>query len=166
MADNWKRLKDWGEVYLERLDDAGVAAHLMGVDRARLTADRSLLGGLLETFVTMELTKQLGWSTVTPAMYHFRSHAGDEVDIVLEQRSGVLAGIEVKSAATVTEADFKGLRALSEATGRKFHRGVVLYTGREVVPFGPRLFAVPIESLWHWGAEATPRASSKRKARR
>ncbi len=146
--------------------DAGVAAHLMGVDRARLTADRSLLGGLLETFVTMELTKQLGWSTVTPAMYHFRSHAGDEVDIVLEQRSGVLAGIEVKSAATVTEADFKGLRALSEATGHKFHRGVVLYTGREVVPFGPRLFAVPIESLWHWGAEATPRASSKRKARR
>ncbi len=142
--------------------DAGLAAHLMGIDRARLQTDRTLLGGLLETFVVMEVTKQIGWSATVPAMYHFRSHSGDEVDIVLEQRSGTIAGIEVKSAATVTPSDFRGLRALAEATGSKFHRGIVLYTGREVVPFGPRLFAVPVESLWQWGA----RPASSRKRRR
>ena len=49
-------------------------------------------------------------------MYHFRSHAGDQVDLVLEQRSGTIAGIEVKSAATVTASDFKGLRPLSGNT--------------------------------------------------
>lgn len=132
--------------------DVGLAAYLMGLDRARLQSDRTLLGGLLESFVTMEIEKQIGWSKTSPAMYHFRSHAGEEVDLVLEQRSGTVVGIEVKSAATVTASDFKGLRSLSDATGAKFHRGIVLYTGRDVVPFGKKLFAVPVESLWQWGA--------------
>ncbi len=132
--------------------DAGLAAHLMGLDRARIQVDRTLLGGVLESFGVMEIEKQIGWSATSPAMYHFRSHAGDEVDLVLEQRSGTIAGIEVKSAATVTASDFKGLRSLADAIGPRFHRGIVLYTGREVVPFGPRLFAVPVEAIWEWGA--------------
>jgi len=134
------------------LCDSGLAAHLMGIDDARLAQDRMLLGGLLESFVAMEITKQIGWSASAPALYHFRTHEGDEVDLVLERRSGALVGIEVKSAATVTGTDFKGMRALAQAAGRRFHRGVVLYTGTEVVPFGPRLHAMPIEALWRWGA--------------
>ena len=138
----------------------GLAAHLMGIDRARLAQDRSLFGGLLESFVTMEITKQIGWSAAAPALYHFRAHEGDEVDLVLERRAGELVGIEVKSAATVTGADFKGLRALGEAAGRRFHRGIMLYTGSEVVPFGPRLHAVPIDALWRW--DARPAAAPSR----
>lgn len=146
------------------LCDTGLAAHLMGIDGARLAQDRTLFGGLLESFVAMEITKQTGWSAAAPALYHFRTHEGDEVDLVLERRSGALVGIEVKSAATVTGADFKGLRALAHAAGRRFHRGVVLYTGTEVVPFGPRLHAVPVEALWRWGARpaATPSRARRR----
>jgi hypothetical protein len=44
------------------------------------------------------------------------------------------------------------LRALAEATGDRFVRGVVLYAGRETVPFGERLFALPVASLWQWAA--------------
>lgn len=146
------------------LCDSGLAAHLMGIDDARLAQDRTLFGGLLESFVAMELTKQIGWSTAAPALYHFRTHEGDEVDLVLERRSGALVGIEVKSAAAVTGVDFKGLRALAQAAGRRFHRGVVLYTGTEVVPFGPRLHAVPIKALWRWGAR--PAAAPSRAPRR
>ncbi|OGA46756.1 MAG: hypothetical protein A3F74_20720 [Betaproteobacteria bacterium RIFCSPLOWO2_12_FULL_62_58] len=146
------------------LCDTGLAAHLMGIDDARLAQDRALFGGLLESFVSMEITKQTGWSAAAPALYHFRTHEGDEVDLVLERRSGALVGIEVKSATTVTGADFKGLRALAHAAGRRFHRGVVLYTGTEVVPFGPRLHAVPVEALWRWGARpaATPSSARRR----
>ncbi len=146
------------------LCDTGLAAHLMGIDDARLAQHRTLFGGLLESFVAMEITKQTGWSAAAPARYHFRTHEGDEVDLVLERRSGALVGIEVKSATTVTGADFKGLRALAHAAGRRFHRGVVLYTGTEVVPFGPRLHAVPVEALWRWGAR--PAAASSRARRR
>jgi predicted AAA+ superfamily ATPase len=132
------------------LTDSGLAAHLMGIDGARLAHDRGLLGGLLESFVAIELAKQAAWSEDPPAMYHFRTHEGDEVDLVLERRGGAVVGIEVKSAATVTAADFKGLRALAEAAGRRFRRGIVLYTGTEVVPFGAGLFALPVEALWRW----------------
>lgn len=134
------------------LCDSGLAAHLMGLDAGRIAADRGAFGGLLESFAAMELTKRIGWSAVGPTLHHFRTHEGDEVDFVLERRSGEVVGIEVKSAATVHAADFKGTRALAEAAGPRFHRGIVLYTGNDVVRFGPQLFAVPIEALWRWGA--------------
>ncbi|TAK51823.1 MAG: ATP-binding protein [Gammaproteobacteria bacterium] len=143
------------------LTDTGLAAHLMGIDDTRLARDRTLLGGLLESFVAMELVKQSGWSADPPALYHFRAHEGDEVDLVLERRSGALVGIEVKSAATVSAADFKGLRALAGIVGQRFHRGIVLYTGSEIVPFGARLFALPVEALWSWSGKR----SGGRKAR-
>jgi hypothetical protein len=143
------------------LTDTGLAAHLMGIDEARVAHDRSLLGGLLESFVAMELVKQAGWNSDPPALYHFRSHEGDEVDLVLERRGGTLVGIEVKGAATVTAADFKGLRALAEITGRRFRRGIVLYTGAEIVPFGAGLFALPVEAVWRWNAQPAARKKAK-----
>lgn len=144
------------------LTDSGLAAHLMGIDDARLAQDRTLLGGLLESFVAMELVKQTGWSVDPPALYHFRTHEGDEVDLVLERRGGALVGIEVKSAATVTAADFKGLRTLAEVAGRRFRRGIVLYTGAEIVPFGAELYAVPVDALWRWGAQQPMSKKAKR----
>jgi hypothetical protein len=33
--------------------------------------------------------------------------------------------------------------------GRKFHRGVVLYMGETAVPFGDKLYALPVTTLWH-----------------
>lgn len=143
------------------LTDTGLAAHLMGIDGARLADDRGLFGGLLESFVAMELVKQAGWSVDPPALYHFRTHEGDEVDLVLERRGGAVVGIEVKSAATVTATDFKGLRALAEAAGRRFRRGIVLYTGAEVVPFGAGLFALPVEALWRWREQQAARKKAR-----
>jgi hypothetical protein len=43
---------------------------------------------------------------------------------------------------------FKGLRHLQETEGNKFLRGVVLCAGREVVPFGEKLWAVPLSVWW------------------
>lgn len=143
------------------LADTGLAAHLMGIDETRMAQDRALLGGLLESFVTMELVKQAGWSVDPPALYHFRTHEGDEVDLVLERRGGALVGIEVKSAATVTAADFKGLRALAEVAGRRLRRGIVLYTGAEVVPFGAGFLALPVEALWRWRGQPGARKKAK-----
>ncbi len=139
------------------LTDTGLAAHLMGIDDTRLVHDRSFLGGLLESFVAMELVKQAGRCVDPPALYHFRTHEGDEVDLVLERRGGAVVGVEVKSAATVSTADFKGLRTLAEAAGRRFRRGIVLYTGAEIVPFGSRLVALPVEALWRWSEPAAER---------
>ncbi|MBI4401527.1 MAG: ATP-binding protein [Nitrospirae bacterium] len=138
--------------------DVGLAAHLLGVNAERLARDLGLFGQLLENFVTMELRKQITWSQVHPQMFHFRTQTGQEVDLVLEDQAGRIVGIEVKASATVSAQDFKGLRSLAEAVGKRFRRGIVLCTGSEAIPFGPHLHALPVSALWRLGAERDKKA--------
>ena len=130
------------------LGDTGLAAALLGVDAEALTRDRGLFGQLLETFVYQELRRQASWGEVPIDFYHFRDKDGAEVDIVLEQGARKLIGVEVKVAASVSTADFRGLRQLQDATGERFAAGVVLYDGEVTASFGDGLYAVPIRALW------------------
>lgn len=130
------------------LGDTGLACALLGMDAPALAADRPLLGQLLETFVFQELRRQASWREEPITFYHFRDKDGVEVDIVLESGGQRLAGIEVKAAATVTAADFRGLRKLRDEAGGQFASGAVLYDGETTASFGDGLFAVPIRSLW------------------
>jgi len=130
------------------LGDTGLACALLGMDVAALAADRSALGPLLETFVFQELRRHASWHEEPIAFHHFRDKDGAEVDIVLEQAGQRVAGVEVKAAATVNAADFRGLRKLRDAADKKFAAGVVLYDGEVTAPFGEGLYAVPIRSLW------------------
>lgn len=54
---------------------------------------------------------------------------------------------EVKAAATVSGADFKGLRRLKDHTGKDFVTGIVLYDGDKALSFGEGLWAVPLAAL-------------------
>ena len=129
--------------------DTGLACSLVGVDPAGLAADRPLLGQLLETFVFQELRRQASWYYEDPvAFFHYRDKDGTEVDIVMERGARVLAGVEVKAAATVTATDFRGLRKLREAAGKRFVGGVVVYDGETSASFGDGLHAVPLRALW------------------
>lgn len=128
--------------------DTGLACALLGIDAAALATDRALMGQLLETFVYQELRRQAGWAGEPVAFHHFRDKDGGEVDIVLEHGGNQVAGIEVKAAATVTPADFKGLRKLKDAARKRFAAGVILYDGEATASFGDGLFAVPIRALW------------------
>jgi predicted AAA+ superfamily ATPase len=128
--------------------DTGLISSLQGLNAERLASDPVLVGPLLENFVAIELQKQATWSATQPRLFHFRTQTGQEVDVVLEDASGQVVGVEVKASATVGARDFKGLRALAEASGNRFRRGVVLYTGKTAVPFGESLHALPVSSLW------------------
>lgn len=135
------------------LTDSGLMAHLLGLSRERLADRRDLAGPLVETFVLMELMKQAAWSDRQPEILHFRTQTGQEVDIVLEDPGGRIVGIEVKASATIGPEDFKGLRALSQIAGKRFHRGIVLYDGAHSLPFGPGLHAMPVSALWRLDAQ-------------
>ena len=130
------------------MGDTGVTATLLGLDGGALAKDRTLLGQVLETFVFQELRRQASWNETPIAFHHFRDKDGAEVDLVLERGVSELAGIEVKASATVTEADFRGLRKLQAAAGERFVAGIILYDGESSVSFGHSLFAVPIRALW------------------
>jgi predicted AAA+ superfamily ATPase len=113
-----------------------------------LAANRGAFGALLETFILSEVLKLASWTGRRFTLSHYRDKEQNEVDIVIEDEDRRTVGVEVKAGATVTAADFSGLRKLSEASGKRFALGLVLYDGDAVVPFGPGLFAAPISSLW------------------
>jgi predicted AAA+ superfamily ATPase len=133
------------------LGDTGLLAHLLG-GTAETRAESASVGPLLENFVVLELLKQASWQQSRPQIFHYRTHSGDEADIVLEAPGGAIVGIEVKAAATIGASHFKGLEALRRDAGKRFHRGIVLYTGREALPFGRDLWALPLSALWNLGA--------------
>jgi hypothetical protein len=130
------------------LNDSGLIAHLIDLDERQIDKDATTLGHVLECFVAMELRKQITWSEARPAMHHFRTHNNVEVDLVLENPSGDVVGIEVKAASRVRDEDVRGLELLRDLAGDRFRRGVVLYTGRGNLPLGRDLHALPIDSLW------------------
>jgi predicted AAA+ superfamily ATPase len=134
--------------------DSGIAANLLGLDAGTLRQPTSAFGPLLEGFVAMEIARQLTWSRQRAELYHYRTKDKVEVDIVLENRQGQVVAIDVKAAATVRGEDFRGLRHLADRLGDELRAGIVLYTGQQTLPFGPRFRAVPISALWE-----TPRPS-------
>jgi predicted AAA+ superfamily ATPase len=140
-----KRLAKTPKLYL---NDSGLLAHLLGLDAEGLAEDATRLGPILENFAVMELMKTAPAAKARPSLHHFRTTAGHEVDVVLESRKRELVGIEIKASATIAASDFRGLQELKSLVGARLKCGVVLYAGKKVLPFGPGLWAMPVEALW------------------
>ena len=151
-----RRLPAWSNNLLARsikrpkvhVSDTGLLSYLVGADDRRLATDPELGGMFHETFVAMELDRQISWLDDRPEAFHFRDRDQREVDLVLEHRDGSVTAIEVKSAATVRSSDFRGLAYLRRKIGSRFKAGALLYTGANTLPFGDRLAAVPLQGLW------------------
>lgn len=149
-----EQLQPWHSNRLSRLiktpkmhlADTGLVCALLGVNSQSLWQDKTLLGQLLETYIYQELRKYADWHDEELKFYHFRNKDKVEVDIIIEQ-GRQLAGIEIKASATVKQSDFKGLKKLKDACDEQFSTGVVFYDGETILPFGDKLFAVPISVL-------------------
>lgn len=150
------RLQPWFSNKLKRLNktpklhftDAGLLAALREIQPENLSLDRTAFGPILESFIVSEVFKLASASSRRLNFYHFRDKQQNEVDLVIEDQSKQIVGLEVKASATVKSEDFSGLKILQEATGSKFKSGFVLYDGEQTVPFGNNLAAVPISTLW------------------
>ena len=131
------------------LTDTCMACHLLDYNMDDLAKNKpDVFGHLVENFVATEMVKQLSNGQTKAELYHFRTSDGKEVDFVLEKPDGSVFAIEVKNAESVNKNDFKGIMAFAELTGTDFIGGVVLYAGKDVVPFGKNVWAVPFNVLW------------------
>ena len=133
--------------------DSGLAARLMRVSPQKLARlDPTTLqqfGHLLETFVVGEVLKQASWMEHRPHVGHWRTHDGDEVDLVVEDgRDGSIVGIEVKAGARIHARDRRSLQKLRDVVGKRFTVGVVLHAGAHSIRYDDRIIAVPIDRLW------------------
>jgi predicted AAA+ superfamily ATPase len=151
-----RRLPAWSNNLLARsvkrpkvhVADTGLLAYLAGANERRIETDLDLGGMFYETFVAMELHRQISWLDDRPQLFHFRDRDQREVDIVIEHRDGSISAVEVKAAATVHQRDLRGLKHLRDKLGNRFKAGALLYTGANTVGFGDRLAAVPLSGLW------------------
>lgn len=128
--------------------DTGLLSHLQNLSWDKIKFDSTLAGPLTENFVVAELKKQLAWNKTPVQMLHFRTSTDQEVDIILEMPNSEVVGIEIKSGANVGNEAFKGLRVLETNLGKKFKRGIVVYTGENAVGFDKNMFAIPINRIW------------------
>ncbi|GII75302.1 hypothetical protein Sru01_02840 [Sphaerisporangium rufum] len=128
--------------------DSGLGAHLAGLTPGRVADVTAPVGPLVENFALGEIERQLTWAEEPARLYHYRDRDGMEVDGILERASGEIVGIEVKAAETVRAEDFRGLQHLARRLGDRLIAGFVLYAGRQILPFGERMRALPLAALW------------------
>lgn len=132
--------------------DSGLAARLVHLTEAKLAAASASalteFGHLLETFVVGEVCKQLDWLDQPTVRGHWRTHDGDEVDLVIERDDGMVVAIEVKAGSRVPSSDLGGLVKLRRKLGGQFLGGVVLYTGARSYTYEKNIHIVPVDRLW------------------
>lgn len=104
-------------------------------------------GAMLETFVVNEIATQVEWAGGVDGLYHWRDRRRDEVDLVIEHDGGFVA-VEVKRAREVPRHGRSGIDALRKRYQNRFRRGLIMYAGRNVLPLGEDVWAVPISALW------------------
>jgi predicted AAA+ superfamily ATPase len=132
--------------------DSGIATDQIGHGAASLRRVQAPTGALLEGFVISEIARQLSWAETRADLFHYRTKDKVEVDLLLENRRGQVVAVEVKASSTVRAEDFAGLRHLATRLGDDLVVGIVLYTGQQTLPFGPKFRAVPIAALWELAA--------------
>ena len=152
-----ERVHPWTKTEYERvgrqdklfLSDCGLMTSLLGWQREQIQFDSDRIGKLLESFVFNEIVSQIDVAEQDHTLFHYRDREKREIDFLIEREDGALLGLEVKAAETVKSRDFRHLAWFRDtlAKDRPFI-GMVLYTGSNVAPFGPGLWAVPIAALW------------------
>jgi hypothetical protein len=128
--------------------DSGLLSTLVDLTETSASKDRPLFGRVLESFVYSELLKQATWAERDYALYTYRDKDQVEVDFVIENPAAQVIGVEVKAAASVSAGDLAGLKKLAALAGDKFVAGIVLYDGKDTLPIGSNIWAVPISTLW------------------
>lgn len=123
--------------------DSGFACYLQAIDSYESLARSPKLGAIFETWAVNYIVQQSSMLDVPPKMYHWRTAAGAEVDLILE-RTGRLYPIEMKCKTSLSRADLSGLNALRETyPQQEIMPGLIFYAGSEVYKLDPHTLAVP-----------------------
>jgi predicted AAA+ superfamily ATPase len=93
--------------------DTGLACHLNRISSPHALGGHPMTGAFFETAVASEIRKLTSTMSRKAQFYHWRSHSGGEVDILLE-RDNVLYPLEIKLSSRPTAKDARGFKALRE----------------------------------------------------
>jgi hypothetical protein len=134
-----KRLVKTPKIYFS---DTGMASHFAGAGDWALLENQGNAGPMVETWIASELLKLMPLQDHRLGLYFWRTQTGREVDFLIEKGKELVA-IEVKWTHRIGESDIRSLEHCAEDLKDRLRFSVVLYGGTEIVPFSPRIVALP-----------------------
>ena len=108
--------------------DTGLASSLLDIDDATQISTHFLRGGLFENMVINEFIKGFLHNGKEPQLTFWRDSTGNEVDLLITEK-GRQKAYEIKSGATYSPDDFKGIRVWAKLSGAKAEDCHVIYNG-------------------------------------
>ena len=136
-----KRLVKSPKAYLV---DAGLLHHLLRIHDLETLETHPVLGMSWEGWVIEQLLRQADLLEPTPAVFHWRTQAGAEVDLIFEGEGGRLLPIEIKHATRVDAFATRGLRQFLTDFKDQAPFGVVIYRGDIVARSAENVLLVPV----------------------
>jgi predicted AAA+ superfamily ATPase len=124
--------------------DTGLACHAQAVSTPHAVAAHPLWGSLFETAVVNEIHKQVGLLNPAPNIYHWRTHRGAEVDLLLE-RDGIYYPIEIKASTQVSRKHTSGIESF-----RKTYDSIRIAPGMVIAPIEKPLLLSEIDIAVPW----------------
>jgi uncharacterized protein len=130
------RLQPWHENFGKRIVktpklyfvDTGLLCWLLGIGSADQLSNHAMRGAIFENWVMADVLKARYNQGLNSEMYFFRDHAGHEVDLLINESTGLHA-VEIKSGMTLNADYFKGLRKFAETAGSQCQTQHVIYAG-------------------------------------
>lgn len=118
-----KRLTKMTKLYFY---DTGLICSLLGINKQEQLFPHPLRGALFENFCIAELMKYQLNRAISPKLFFWRDHIGNEIDVIIENGHQLLP-IEIKSGQTILPTFYKGLEYWQKITGDA--KGTILYGG-------------------------------------
>lgn len=109
--------------------DTGLACSLLDIQNKSQLATHYLKGNLFESFVLSEIIKARFNEGAEPNCYYWRDRSGKEIDCIIDI-NGLLLQVEIKSAKTIADDFFEGLKYWRKLAKDNTHPYLV-YNGEE-----------------------------------
>lgn len=128
------------------LADSGIACAALAISSPTAVGGHPLWGTLFETMVIGEIRKHGGLLSPPPTCYHWRSHGGAEVDLILE-RDGTFFPIEVKAGSRPDRHDASGILAFRKTYPRlRTAPGLIIAPAETLYPVADNVHVLPWDS--------------------
>ncbi len=124
--------------------DTGLASALMGIEDASQLTIHPLRGGLFENLVVVNFLKRLYNNGKQNNLYFWRDNIGNEVDLLIKKGANRYP-VEIKSAQTISDEFFKGIRYWNKLTNTE--GGYLVYAGDMLQKRSGEINIVPVHLL-------------------
>ncbi len=127
--------------------DSGLICHALGISSPDILANHPNWGAIFETVVVLDIIKQRQLFAYPPNLFHYRTMAKAEVDLVIEYQ-GKYFLIEVKGKTHPNKKDISGILSFIETFPQlPIELGLIISAGSDSYALADKIWTIPFESV-------------------